>query len=85
MGKEIATLALNQLAMWQVYAMTEPTQVIERDGEIHRICIRCGQSICTEMKHDDSYIMSLETITALLVAHLRQNHMDLEPEVYGNE
>ena len=33
----------------------------------------------------DSYIMSLETITALLVAHLRQNHMDLEPEVYGNE
>jgi hypothetical protein len=85
MGTEIALIAQYQLVKWQRYAMTEPTQVSERDGEIHRICIRCGQSICTEMKDTQSYIMSLETILSLLVAHLRQNHMELEPEVYGDE
>jgi hypothetical protein len=85
MGKEIAIMAVNQLAKWQAYAMTEPTQVSERDGEVHRLCIRCGQSLCTEMKDTNSYIMTLDTILSLLVAHLRQNHMELEPEVYGDE
>jgi hypothetical protein len=85
MSGELAILAKNQLYKWQEYAMNEPTQVSERDGEVHRICIRCGQSVCTEMKGDNSYIMSLDTIRSLVVAHLRQNHQELEAEVYGDE
>jgi hypothetical protein len=85
MERTIAILAQKQLAQWQAYAMTEQVQYRFKDSQVHMCCIRCGQTMIPVHDGMNAYLLNQETMRAAIVAHLRQNHEELEAEVYTDE
>lgn len=75
-------MAQKQLAAWRHYA--EDWEVYADDEHVR--CAKCDQSITRLADRNGArYEYSTEDQWALLVAHLRQNHPEIERDVYGND
>lgn len=78
----LAIMAQKQLAAWRAYAQNWD---VYADDE-HVRCAECHQSITRLADRNGArYEYSADDQWALLVAHLRQNHPDVERDVYGND
>lgn len=77
-GSGLAAVARQQLAAWQQIAGVWPLWLDAAEG--HMRCAGCGQSVVRLA--DDSnraFAYTAADWLALLVAHLRQAHPDMDP------
>lgn len=93
--RQLAPLALAQLAQWRAYAArwqwTLERRVTE-DGhrlgsgteQYHAVCAVCNTSIALLSSEGIGYLMSGELLIDAVTRHLRNNHRGIEAEVYGN-
>lgn len=82
MNHSLSIVAQKQLAAWRRYA--EDWEVYANDEHVR--CAECHQSIIRLADRNGTrYEYSAEDQWAMLVAHLRQNHPDVERDVYGND
>lgn len=93
--RQLAPLALAQLAAWRAYA-ARWQWVLERrvteDGhrlgsgteQYHAVCAVCASSIALLSSEGIGYLMSGEIFIDAVTRHLRNNHRGIEAEVYGN-
>jgi hypothetical protein len=78
-NRPISNLAMAQLRAWEAYA--EEWDIYREDNHIR--CMACDQSVaCLTDRNGIAYRYSENDQRALLIAHIRQNHQDIEREVY---
>lgn len=77
--RPISNIVRAQLDAWKAYA--EDWDVYQEDNHIR--CAACDQSVARLTDHNDiAYTYSRDEQWALLVAHIRQAHQNVEREVY---
>lgn len=75
---QLSGVAVAQLAAWQERAKAWPLNVT---GDGHQRCQACGQSVVRRFDDEGRpFTYATETLLALVVAHLRQVHGDLDPD-----
>jgi hypothetical protein len=95
-SREIAPLALAQLAAWRAYASRWYWHVESRDTELghrlgagveqhHMICAVCDTSIAVLTSDAIGYLMNTEQMLDAVTRHLRNQHRGVEAEVYGDD
>ena len=76
-------LALRQLEAWEGVAREWPVTTDDRETGQHLTCGACTQTIFAITYLGKPYVLTLNTVLAATVAHLRQAHAYLESEAYG--
>jgi hypothetical protein len=84
MGRELGAVALAQLEAWERYAREWPLRLVPRENGTHLVCAVCEQTLLPVTYHDQPYTFTGNTTLAATVAHLRNVHRWVEPEVYAN-
>ena len=83
--RQLAPLALAQLAAWQGAASEHSLTVVYRGNGIHLICSEDYETVFPIADgQGNGYRFALADLTAAVVAHLRNRHRDLEAKVYEN-
>lgn len=91
--RQIAPLALAQLAAWRAYAARWYWHVESRDTELghrlgagveqhHMICAQCDTSVAVVTSDGIGYLMNTEQILDGITRHLRNQHRGIEDDVY---
>lgn len=94
-AKQLAPLAVAQLAAWRAYAARWHWHLARRvteDGhrlgagteQYHAICAVCETSIVVLSSEGIGYLFNAELMLDGVTRHLRNNHRGIEAEVYGN-
>ena len=95
-SRELAPVALAQLAAWRAYASRWYWHVESRDTELghrlgagveqhHMICAVCDTSMAVLTSDGIGYLMNTEQTLDGVTRHLRNMHRDIEAEVYGTD
>lgn len=75
-------LALSQLAAWESIANGWTVGAVIKAGSVHLVC---GEDMATLFvltdKHKRSYRFTAAQVQAATVAHLRDRHRELDPDV----
>jgi hypothetical protein len=94
--KQLAPVALAQLAAWRRYAAKwnyhlelRQTDEHHRSGankdQYHLVCAMCHRSISLMMHDGIGYLMNTELTLDNVTRHLREFHRGLEATIYGTE
>ena len=72
-------MTLEELTWWQAVAdgMTLRFDMRAEDQSFHAICVDCGQSVMRLTSNGLFIFFNISTLTAQLVAHLRNVHREL--------
>lgn len=82
MSRALAPLAVAQLGMWRACALQWP--LYQEKNSHHVRCAQCAQSIIRVAdSSNNTYDYTHDQRIALIVAHIRQAHAEVESEVYG--
>lgn len=94
--RQLAPLALAQLAAWRAYAAKWNWHIARRDTETghrlgkgreqyHAICAVCDTSIAVVTSEGIGYLMNTELLLDGVTRHLRNQHRGIESEIYGGK
>lgn len=95
-SRELAPVALAQLAAWRAYASRWYWHVESRDTQLghrlgagveqhHMICAVCDTSMAVLTSDGIGYLMNTEQTLDAVTRHLRNMHRGVEAEVYGDD